>query len=137
MKNMGGSDSILILVVEDEADIRSVAVETLREHGYAVIEAANAGIATILLEQGLPIALLFTDIIMPGDLDGIALGAAAQRLRPGIKILYTTGYSGAGRVVNEALKENVLSKPYRPVQLLQRVEALLAGRRNPSSVTVD
>ena len=123
---MARSASGFILVVEDDADVREFAVRVLRESGYAVLEAANGGVAEILLGQDLPIALLFTDIVMPGEPDGIELAERARALRPELPVLFTTGFAGAARYDDAVLKGRLLSKPYRPSQLEKTVETMLA-----------
>jgi CheY-like chemotaxis protein len=122
-----GSEAIrLILVVEDDDDVREFAVDVLREKGYHVLEAVNGGVALVLLEQDLPIDLLFTDIVMPGEPDGVALAERAKKLRPDLRVLYTTGFAAAGRFDRRVVHGKVLGKPYRPSQLTSEVENLLA-----------
>src|SRR5690242_3952738 len=110
---MARSASGFILVVEDDADVREFAVRVLRESGYRVLEAANGGVAQVLLEQDLPIDLLFTDIVMPGEPDGIELAARARTLRPNLPVLFTTGFAGAARMGDRALEGRLINKPYR------------------------
>ena len=119
--------SSLILVVEDDDDVREFAVHVLRDRGYTVIEAVNGGVALVLLEQDLPIDLLFTDIVMPGEPDGVALAERAKQLRPNLRVLYTTGFAGASRFHQHAIHGKVLGKPYRSRQLATEVEQLLSG----------
>jgi CheY-like chemotaxis protein len=123
----------LILVVEDDDDVRGFAANVLRDQGYDVLEAVNGGVALVLLEQNLPIDLLFTDIVMPGEPDGVALAERARELRPNLPVLYTTGFAGAGRFDRRAIHGNVLSKPYRSRQLTSEVERLLADRKVSSA----
>jgi CheY-like chemotaxis protein len=127
--------SKLILVVEDDDDVRDFAVNVLRDRGYAVIEAVNGGVALVLLEQNLPIDLLFTDIVMPGDPDGVALAERAKELRPALHVLYTTGFAGAGRFNHRVMHGKVLGKPYRSRQLTNEIEQLLSDQEvNSASV---
>ena len=121
------SERALILVVEDEDDVREVAVNVLRDNGYSVMQAATGGIALAILDQGLPIDLLFTDIVMPGEPDGLKLAERTRRLRPDIKILYTTGFRAALRFDNRPLLGEVLAKPYDPKQLANAVQQLLSA----------
>jgi CheY-like chemotaxis protein len=114
----------LILVVDDDDDIREFAGAVLRDQGYQVIEAANGGVALVLLEQGLPIDLLFTDLVMPGEPEGATLAERARELRPGLRVLYATGFGAAGRCAVDA---KLLGKPYRAEQLVSEVEQLLTG----------
>ena len=119
--------SKLILVVEDDDDVRQFAVNVLRDRGFHVIEAVNGGVALVLLEQDLPIELLFTDIVMPGEPDGVALAERAKELRPNLQVLYTTGFAGASRFHRHAIHGKVLGKPYRSRQLTSEVEQLLSA----------
>ena len=119
------SERARILVVEDDDDVRELAVSVLRDKGYDVTQAASGGIALAILDQDLPFDLLFTDIVMPGEPNGIKLAEWARRLRPDIKILYTTGFGAALRFDNRSLGE-VLAKPYRSKQLANAVQQLLS-----------
>jgi CheY-like chemotaxis protein len=83
----------VILVVEDEPDVRQLAVETLRALGYEVIEAADGPGALKLLKARGDIRLLFTDVGLPGGITGRQLADAARRDRPELKVLFTTGYA--------------------------------------------
>lgn len=124
---MTRAGSGFILVVEDDADVREFAVRVLRGSGYRVLEAVNGGVALVILEQDLPIDLLFTDIVMPGEPDGIGLAQRARAMRPELPILLTTGFAGLERLGDAALGGKLLAKPYRPRQLEQTVESLLAA----------
>jgi DNA-binding NtrC family response regulator len=117
-----------LLVVEDDDDVRDLAVNVLREAGYRVLPAMNGGIALVMLEQDLPIDVLFTDIVMPGDPDGFGLAEEAKKLRPGLKVLYATGFSGLSRAEGRArLYGTIMEKPYRPTRLLREIAGLLGG----------
>jgi CheY-like chemotaxis protein len=117
-----------LLVVEDDDDVRDLAVTILREEGYRVLQAANGGVALVMLDQDLPIDLLFTDVVMPGGPDGFELADLAKRRRPGLKILYTTGYAGLSRAAREVpLHGKILSKPYRPTEIAREVRTLLGA----------
>ena len=82
-----------ILVVEDDDALRSYTVETLAELGYRVLPATNGAAALEILDSGNDIDLLFTDVVMPGGLNGRQLADEAVRRRPGLKVLFTTGYT--------------------------------------------
>jgi len=120
------SERARILVVEDDDDVRELAVNVLRDMGYDVTQAASGGIALAILGQDLPIDLLFTDIVMPGEPDGLKLAEWARRLRPDIKILYTTGFSAMLRFDRRS-PGKVLAKPYGPKQLESAVQQLLSA----------
>ncbi|WP_296595088.1 CHASE domain-containing protein [Phenylobacterium sp.] len=112
-----------VLVVEDEADVRRISVETLRELGYAVSEAANAAEALRRLGEGPPADLLFTDIVMPG-MDGLQLAEQARAAKPELRVLYTTGYARDATGV-EAVQSSLLPKPFTIEQLARRVRQAL------------
>jgi CheY-like chemotaxis protein len=114
---MSTSGAGFVLVVEDDEDVREFAVRALREYGFRVLEAVNGGVALVLLAQDLPIEVLFTDIVMPGEPDGIGLAERAKEMRPDLRVLYATGFAGAGRLDAHPVYGTVLSKPYHPEQL--------------------
>jgi CheY-like chemotaxis protein len=121
----------LILVVDDNAAVRKTAVAQLVELGYRTIEAADGASALDVLKAPPGIDLLFTDIVMPGGMSGVQLGEAAQQIRPGLRILYTSGFTEASLTNGTAkavARERLLSKPYRKHELAQILyEALSRG----------
>src|SRR5581483_9481331 len=82
-----------ILVVEDEPLIQLITSEALNESGYRVLVAGDADEAIGILSRDESVRLLFTDIVMPGALDGFGLAEWAKSVRPDLKVLYTSGYS--------------------------------------------
>jgi signal transduction histidine kinase/CheY-like chemotaxis protein len=120
-----------VLLVEDDDMVRVFAATQLRSLGYRVVEASDGRQALSLLETGAPIDLLFTDIVMPGDLGGRALAEAARALRPGLPILFTSGYTD-GKLANADGGHPLgplLSKPYRRAELAQRIGEALNPRK--------
>src|SRR5258708_35652655 len=117
----------LILVVDDEPGVRELAATVLSEAGHVVLTAGDGAEAIELVERNPGIALIFTDLVMP-RMDGLRLADLATTRRPGIKILYATGYMdfAKGKPGTPALHGPLLSKPYRPSQLEDEVKALLA-----------
>ena len=120
-----------ILVVEDDADVRALAVTYLSELGYRVLEAAEAQAALALLEDGEAIDLLFVDLVLPGTLDGHALALEANRRQPALQVLYTSGYPRttilrAGKLDKGA---RLLMKPYRREDLARAVRGILDAPR--------
>jgi len=115
-----------ILIVEDDDGVREIPVAILGAHGYHVTEARDGMEAIKLLKQ-LEFDLLFTDVVLPGGVNGVDIAEEAQRLQPGIRVLYTTGYSENAVVHDGKLDEGVelLSKPYRRNELLEKVRAQL------------
>ncbi|HEY8564354.1 MAG TPA: response regulator [Beijerinckiaceae bacterium] len=111
-----------LLVVEDEPLVREVVVEELRDAGYDVLEAETAEEGLSILEHTPDVAVLFTDIRLPGSLTGWDLAEAARRLRPGLPVIYATGYSEERpRQVPGSL---FMHKPYRPSAVIRAVEDL-------------
>lgn len=120
------SPQFLVLLVEDDDDLRDMVQTALAGAGCRVVAASNGEEALRLLSQDDEIALLFTDIRMPGRLDGVALAREAKQRRPDLKVLYTTAY--AETLPSEALGptgDSPLRKPYRLSELRRRVRGLL------------
>jgi CheY-like chemotaxis protein len=117
----------LILIVDDDRDVRAVVVGILEEAGYPTLEAAQTSDALLLLEDHPAISLLFTDINMPG-LNGYVLADMAVTRRPELRILYTTGALDTRAEVARPglLHGEMLAKPYRAEQLTEAVTASLA-----------
>ena len=116
-----------ILVVEDNPEVRTIAASFLGQLGYRLIEAADGPGALAVLESKQAVDLLFTDIVMPGGMGGVELARKALDLRPGIKLLFATGYAEETAPGGPALAAggHMISKPYRKDDLAQAVwEAL-------------
>jgi PAS domain S-box-containing protein len=112
----------VVLVVEDEDHVRKLSVDGLRELGYTVFEASNAADALKVLEREPAITLLFTDVVMPGE-NGRKLADRALEQRPGLKVLFTTGYTRNAIVHNGTLDRGVqlIVKPFNLEQLATSV----------------
>jgi PAS domain S-box-containing protein len=123
--NLGGHETVL--VVEDSHAVRRVAVNILRALGYRVREAEDGPSALAILQQADPIDLLFTDLIMPNGISGQELLTRARALRPGLKALFTSGYSEQFIRGKGPTEEGValLSKPYRSRKLAEAIRAAL------------
>ena len=124
-----GSGTETILIVDDREDVAELARTILRDFGYSTLMAQNGREALEVLESGNAIDLLFTDLIMPGGMNGIALGREAKRRRPELKVLLTTGYAEASLERTDAggSEFDLLNKPYRRTDLVRRVRAILDG----------
>lgn len=116
-----------ILLVEDDDLVRSYVHQQLEQLGYQVIVKSSGPDALEVIRQNEKIDLLFTDVVMPGGMSGRELGDAARRLRPNLKILYTSGYSEDAIVHQGRLDPGVklLSKPYRRVELAEKLREVL------------
>jgi CheY-like chemotaxis protein len=114
-----------ILVVEDEDDVRELVATSLRERGYSVLSVPNAEVALQILLEQVKFDLLFTDIIMPGIMDGYELADRAKELQPDLKVLYATGFSHIARRERSRLHGKLIQKPYRPDELASEVRLVL------------
>ena len=112
-----------ILVVEDDARVRQVTAQRLRSLGYRVREAGSGQAALDALEAHDGIALLFTDIIMPGGMTGRDLAAAVREKHPEVKVLYTSGYAAQRGIAGPG--EALLPKPYRTSELAMQLRRIL------------
>lgn len=118
-----------VLVVEDEALLRLIIVDELQEAGFDVVEASDGSEALEALNSCEGIDLLFTDIRMPGPLNGWDVAERARDLRPDIHVIYATGFSeDAPRIVPGG---RFFKKPYRPVEIVQAARDL--GIRFPAT----
>ena len=123
----GGSETIL--VVEDDTLVRGYVVTQVKSLGYATLEAANATEALALIDQHPTIDLLFTDVIMPGPMNGRQLAIEAMKRLPTLKILYTSGYTENAIVHHGRLDSGVLllAKPYRKSELARMLRQALGA----------
>ena len=123
---VGGNE--FILLVEDDEAVSRYALAALQSFGYQVMVAGNGPAALALIEQHSNIDLLFTDVVMPGGMNGRALADAARRLRPALRVLYTSGYTENAIVHHGRLDAGaqLLSKPYRRNELGRAVRQALA-----------
>jgi len=122
------ADGRTILVVEDEAAVREAAMELLGELGYRRLEAADASAALALVEQGERVDLVFTDVVMPGPIRTREFAQRLRELRPGLPVLFTSGYTDNAIIHQGRLDEGVqlISKPYAKADLARRIAQLLA-----------
>jgi two-component system, response regulator PdtaR len=120
------TSSIRVLVVEDEAFIRMDVVEMLSAAGYDIVEAANADEAIQMLERDSDIRLIFTDIDMPGSMNGLKLAAAVRDRWPPVRIIATSGHFKvqAGDLPADA---RFIPKPYRPAQIIGAIRELIGA----------
>jgi signal transduction histidine kinase/CheY-like chemotaxis protein len=119
----------IILVVEDDRLVRTFVVGQIESLGYATLAAGNAAEALIIINGGEKIDLLFTDMIMPGSMNGRQLADAALQRRAALKVLFTSGYSNEVIIHNGHLDAGVLllAKPYRKSDLARMIRAALAA----------
>jgi CheY-like chemotaxis protein len=125
--HQGGSETIL--VVEDDRLVRDYVLTQLHSLGYVTLEAANAAEALALVRAGHPFDLLFTDVIMPGALNGRQLADELQAIKPELKVLFTSGYTENAIIHHGRLDTGVLllAKPYRKSEMAVMIRKALAG----------
>jgi signal transduction histidine kinase/ActR/RegA family two-component response regulator len=123
-----GRPELVILVVEDEEQVRVMTVEALRELGYSVVEAPDGDTALARLETLARVDLLFTDVVMPG-MNGRELAGQVRAARPGTPVVFTTGYSRNAIIHNDMLDPGVafLAKPFTIEQLARKVAETIGG----------
>ncbi|MDF1586302.1 hybrid sensor histidine kinase/response regulator [Marinimicrococcus flavescens] len=123
----GGRERILL--VEDNEAVREAVAELLRMLGYELEQAAGGEQALAILEAGLEVDLLFTDVMMPGALDGGELARRARLLRPGLAVLFSSGHAGASLLRDGRLEPGVtlLNKPYGAAELDLKIREALAA----------
>ena len=113
-----------ILVVEDDSAVRDVLIRVLSEHGLGVLTASDGYDAVRILADR-HVDVLFTDIILPG-MDGVQLAKQAKLMRPGIKVLFETGYAQLATTRDAIRYGHVLYKPLRRAEIIQAIESLAA-----------
>jgi CheY-like chemotaxis protein len=116
----------VVLIVEDEYLLRMNAVDMIADAGYDVVEAADADQAIEILESRRDITVVFTDIQMPGSMDGLKLARAVRGRWPPIKIVATSGHVGV-RETDLPEGGRFLSKPYSPEQVAGLLHELVGG----------
>ena len=135
----GGAETIL--VAEDDDEVRATVVEMLGDLGYSVLKARDAASALSVIESGVTIDLLFTDVVMPGPLRSTDLARRAREHLPNLAVLFTSGYAENSIVHEGRLDAGIalLSKPYSQEALARKIRASLAGRQPlpPAGITAN
>lgn len=133
----GGTETIL--VVEDDPGVRDTAVFILKDLGYEVLQAHDGQSALNVLQSGVDIDMLFTDVVMPGPVRSTELAKTAAEMLPNLVVLFTSGYTQNAIIHGGRLDPGVelLSKPYRREELAQKVRSLLSKRATTRVETRD
>ncbi|MGY4402712.1 ATP-binding protein [Bradyrhizobium sp. USDA 3315] len=117
----------IVLVVEDDRLVRSYVLTQIESPGYTTLSANNGREALAVLESGAPIDLLFTDVIMPGAMNGRDLATEARKRRPGLRVLFTSGYTDDAIDQDGKLEQGILflAKPYSRAELARMLRVAL------------
>lgn len=132
-EEVGGWETVL--VVEDQSDVRNVAIGLLEYLGYKVLSAERGEEALEILRSSEEIDLLFTDIMMPGGMDGKDLAKAARQVRPDLPVLFATGYAESAILREGDIKTsaNLVTKPYRRTDLAAKIRHVLDNGAQPQT----
>jgi PAS domain S-box-containing protein len=125
----GGTE--VILLVEDDENVRATTADMLTDLGYRVLQACDVDDAVAIIESGASIDLLFTDVVMPGALGSLELAQQAQRRWPGLPVLFTSGYTDKA-IVNRACLDGgveLLPKPYTQDELARKLRKVLSAKQ--------
>ena len=126
------------LGVEDDDDVRAYSTDTLRDLGYRVLEAPNGRAALQILDSHPEIAVLFTDVGLPGGMNGRQLAEEARKRRPDLKVLFTTGYARNAIVHDGRLDPGVelLTKPFTQAALSEKLRDIIDANERPARILV-
>ncbi|MBV9775593.1 MAG: response regulator, partial [Acetobacteraceae bacterium] len=119
----------VVLLVEDEPEVREMTAERLRDLGYQILAAANGPVALDLLHSNTRVDVLVTDVGLPGGLNGRQLAEAARGSRPGLPVLFITGYAGSVLDSELAPGMEVIGKPFALDALAAKIREMIADRR--------
>jgi CheY-like chemotaxis protein len=136
---VAGGHSEIILVVEDEPGVRDHTVETLKELGYRVLEAADGPAALAIIDKQPDIDLLFTDVGLPGGMNGRQLADEAQRRRPTLKVVFTTAYA-RNAIIHEGRLDpgvHLVTKPFTVAEVATTLRTVLGERGAPCILLVE
>ncbi|KRB67777.1 response regulator [Noviherbaspirillum sp. Root189] len=132
---VGGAETIL--VVEDDTIVQTTVIDMLSGLGYRVLKANDGQSALNILQSGIPVDLLFTDVVMPGPVRSVDVARQAKQLFPGIEVLFTSGYTQNAIVHGGRLDPGVelISKPYRREELARKVRQMFARKKPGAAIT--
>lgn len=130
---MTSNGGVTVLVVEDEPLVLDMISQELTDQGFAVLEADTAEAALSIIESGQTVDVLFTDIVLPGEMDGWRLAETLREAKPKLPVIYATGYAAQFEKQSKVPGSVFLKKPYRPSAIAETIRTLIAapsGARN-------
>jgi signal transduction histidine kinase/ActR/RegA family two-component response regulator len=121
---------VTVLVVEDDDQVLELVIENIRMLGYRVLSARNAAAALAILRSEEPIDLMFSDVVMPGGMNGMQLATEAKQLRPSLKVLLTSGYPANAVAAQHGFADRspILAKPYRSEDLADQFHRIIGTK---------
>ena len=119
------TESADILLVEDDPSVLALGIEMLNGLGYGVVTASDAAGALEILKRGNRVDLIFTDVVMPGGRTGVQLAVEARTLRPEVKVLLTSGYTGEALARHQTEALPLIEKPFREEELAAKLREVL------------
>ena len=122
----------VVMVVEPEVLIRMAVAEYLRGCGYKVIEGVSAADVWVILDAGLALDVVFSEVNLPGETDGFALARRLRQTRPQVNVILTSGVGGAADKSAALCEERTVGKPYQASEIAGRIHQLLERRRASS-----
>jgi DNA-binding NtrC family response regulator len=126
----GAEPKPAIMVIEPEVLIRMTIAEFLRECGFNVIEGVVAEDVRTVLDSGVHLDIVFSEVRLPGNTDGFALARQLRNVHPEIDVILTSGIAGAAEKSTDLCAEGPLKKPYEPTEVAARIHRLLERRRS-------
>ncbi|WP_292046412.1 MULTISPECIES: response regulator [unclassified Brevundimonas] len=125
-------DRKTVLVVEDELFIRINIADYLRDCGFQVVEASNGEEAKAVIESGRVVNVVFSDVQMPGELDGFGLARRVRQHRPDIHVILNSGMVNAAEKAGDLCEDGrLMAKPYEEAQVVARIQEMLRAANQP------
>jgi DNA-binding response OmpR family regulator len=120
----------VVMVIEPEVLVRMSVADYLRECGYKVIEGVTAEDVETVLHSAVPLNVVFTEVKLPGKIDGFALARTLRQTHPHIDVILSSGVAGAAEKSRDLCEDGPMKKPYRAEDVLARIRSLLERRRS-------